>query len=85
LHILITEHTFFAEKKANIFIAKYNVTFSNAALLLTVYSRLFEDVKLQVGPVNAIHAYRWYSRTVSLILMSGEWSTSRSVRFNPKE
>jgi len=58
---------------------------STAVQLLTVYSRLSEDVKLQVAPVKTIKVHRGYSRIISLILMSGEWSASRSVRFTPKE
>jgi len=72
LHILITERKFFAEKNANIFTAKNNVTLSTALLLLTVYSCLFENVKLQVVPLNAIKAYWGYSPPISLILMNGE-------------
>jgi len=65
--------------------AKCNLTLSTVVQLLTVYSRLSENVKLQVAPDKAIKAHRRYSRISSLILMSGEWSKSRSVRFTPKE
>jgi len=54
------EHKFFAEKIADICIAKHNATLSTAVLLLTVYSCLFENAKLQVVLVNAIKAYMGY-------------------------